>query len=174
MLRPGRMGLEPDLVVGDFDSMPEHTAVDGQVLRLPVRKDDTDMVVCLREGRARGYTSFRIAGAMGGRIDHTLANLQCLYDCALRGEEAWQCDGRNRLTILLPGDHALPALPGRKLSLLAFSPEVTGVTLRGTSWELTEHTPTSRHPLGVSNEITADHAELTFRTGALTVAYAED
>lgn len=167
-------GLKPDLVVGDFDSMPEQSVVSGPVLRLPVRKDDTDMVVCLEEGRKRGYRTFRIAGGLGGRLDHTLANLQCLYDCAMRGEEAWLCDAHNRVTVLMPGEHALCGLPGRKLSLLAYTPEVTGVTLRGTSWELTEHTLSSRYPLGVSNEIVSDGATLSFSSGALVLVYAQD
>jgi thiamine pyrophosphokinase len=169
-----RQGLEPDLMVGDFDSMPEGVPVEGNVLRLPVRKDDTDMVVCLEEGRKRGYSSFRIAGALGGRIDHTLANLQCLYDCALRGEEAWLCDAQNRMTILLPGDHRLPAVPGRKLSLLAYTPQVKGVTLQGTLWTLEGHTLDNRYPLGVSNEIQAEEAQLSFEEGALVVIYAAD
>ena len=167
-------GMRPDLVVGDFDSMPEDHAQGEQILRLPVRKDDTDMVVCLREGRRRGYREFRIGGGLGGRIDHTVANLQCLSDCALRGEEAWLCDGHNRLTILAPGEHVLRRMPGRKLSLLAFTQKVTGVTLCGTAWELTEATLSSRYPLGVSNEFTGEKAALRFNEGLLLVAYAED
>lgn len=167
-------GLQPDLLVGDFDSMPEGVQVEGNVLRLPVRKDDTDMVVCLEEGRKRGYRSFRIGGALGGRLDHTLANLQCVYDCACRSEEAWLCDRQNRMTVLLPGHYTLPAMPGRKLSLLSYTHEVKGVTLRGTSWELENHTLTSRYPLGVSNEVTGECAKLSFDDGALIVIYAQD
>ena len=107
-------------------------------------------------------------------MDHTIANLQCLYDCALRTEDAWLCDMHNRITILLPGTHQLPAMTGRKLSLLAYTPEVNGVTLRGTAWPLTNHTLTSRYPLGVSNEITGDAAQLSFTGGALLVVYAQD
>ena len=80
------------------------------------------MVVCLHEGRKRGYTEFILAGAIGGRFDHTLSCLQCAADCALRGERAWLVDGQNRATILAPGTHHLPKMPGRKLSLLAYSP----------------------------------------------------
>lgn len=167
-------GLEADLMVGDFDSLPEDMQPAGHVLRLPVRKDDTDMVVCLQEGRRRGYREFRIAGALGGRLDHTLANIQCLYDCALRGEEAWLCDENNRITVLTPGSYTLPAMAGRKLSLLAYTPEAVGVTLRGTGWELEKHTLTSRYPLGVSNEILQEAATLSFTGGAVMVVYAKD
>ena len=110
---------------------------DVPTLTLPTEKDDTDLVVCLHEGRKRGYTEFILAGAIGGRFDHTLSCLQCAADCALRGERAWLVDGQNRATILAPGTHHLPKMPGRKLSLLAYSPEVRDVTLTGAKWTLT-------------------------------------
>ena len=107
-----QFGLTPQLVVGDFDSMPPAMRPDAPTLTLPTEKDDTDLVVCLHEGRKRGYTEFILAGAIGGRFDHTLSCLQCAADCALRGERAWLVDGQNRATILAPGTHHLPKMPG--------------------------------------------------------------
>ena len=65
-------------------------------------------------------------------------------------------------------------MAGRKLSLLAFSPEVGGVTITGTEWPLQGATLTSRWPLGCSNEFRAESAQLSFTEGALIVAYCED
>lgn len=169
-----RHGLRPDLVIGDFDSMPVSHVKDCEIIRLPVHKDDTDMVVCLEEGRRRGYSTFRIAGGIGGRLDHTISNLQCLYDCALRGEEAWMCDADNRVTVLVPGHYTLEGMKGRKLSLLAYTPEVTGVCLTGTLWTLDNACLSNRYPLGVSNEVTADKVELSFAQGAVMLLYAKD
>ncbi len=168
-----RCGFTPDLTVGDFDSMPD-MPVAGEVLRLPVHKDDTDLVACIREGRKRGYREFVAAGCLGGRFDHTLACLQCAADCAAHGESLWLCDGENRVTVLAPGAYVLPAMPGRKLSLLAFSPEVHGVNLRGALWELTDATLTYRWPLGCSDEWTAPAAHLSFAEGLLTVCFSRD
>ncbi len=167
-------GLVPDLVIGDFDSMPYDHVRGCESIRLPVHKDDTDMVVCLEEGRRRGYTSFRIAGCLGGRLDHTISNLQCLYDCALRGEDAWMCDGQNMVTVLLPGRYTFPRREGCKFSLLSYTPQVKGVKLRGTVWELTDAELSNRYPLGVSNEIAGERAELSFEEGALIVLYSKD
>lgn len=166
-------GLTPQLTIGDFDSLgfvPE----EGEVLRLPVEKDDTDMVVCLREGRKRGYRHFVVGGALGGRFDHTLACLQCAADGALRGESIWLCDAHNRVTVLAPGEHRIPRVPGRKLSLLAYSESVTGVTLTGTAWELTNAELTNRWPLGCSNEWRAQEAALSFSQGLLVLAISGD
>lgn len=166
--------LPVNLVVGDFDSMPLAVRPDVPTIPLPVEKDDTDLVVCLHEGRKRGYTEFILAGAIGGRFDHTLSCLQCAADCALRGERAWLLNAQNRATILSPGTHKLPKMAGRKLSLLAYSPQVTGVTLAGTKWTLDNATLTARYPLGCSNEFAADAATLTFRDGLLIVCYSTD
>ena len=148
-----QFGLMPQLVVGDFDSMPPAMRPDVPTLTLPTEKDDTDLVVCLHEGRKRGYTEFILAGAIGGRFDHTVSCLQCAADCALRGERAWLVDGQNRATILAPGTHHLPKMPGRTL---------------------TRATLTYRYPLGCSNEFTADMAEVTFREGLLLVCFSAD
>lgn len=166
-------GIRPHVTIGDFDSL-QYVPDQGEVIKLPVAKDDTDMVVCLAEGRKRGYSEFIVAGCLGGRFDHTLACLQCAVDGALRGERIWLCDAKNRVTVLAPGHHVIPRIEGRKLSLLAFTPEVRGVTLSGTVWPLYEATLTSRYPLGCSNEWAADEAELTFCEGLLVLAISGD
>lgn len=166
-------GITPDVTIGDFDSLG-YVPEEGEVLRLPVYKDDTDMVVCLREGRARGYREFLVAGCLGGRFDHTLSCLQCAADCALRGERVWLCDPWNRVTVLAPGQYSIPALPGRKLSLLAYSQEARGVTLKGAMWTLDDAVLTNSYPLGCSNEWVSDEAQLTFTEGLLVVTLSGD
>ena len=166
-VRARAFGWTPALTIGDWDSLPLGTEVQGPRRTVPAHKDDTDTVLCVQEGRARGYRHFRVGGGLGGRLDHTLANLQLAADCALRGESLWLCDTLNRVTVLAPGEYILPRMPDRKLSLLAFSEHVRGVTLRGTEWELTDAELHSRVPLGVSNEWRADAARLSFREGLL-------
>lgn len=166
-------GFKPDVTIGDFDSLG-YVPDQGAVIQLPVAKDDTDMVVCLAEGRRRGYTEFVIAGSLGGRFDHTLACLQCAADGALRGERIWLCDARNRVTVLAPGSYDIRQVDGRKLSLLAFTPEVLGVTLTGTVWPLKDAALSSRYPLGCSNEWVEEKAVLSFDEGMLVLAISGD
>lgn len=173
-MRAQQFDLHPALVVGDFDSMPPSTQVSAPVLRLPREKDDTDLAVCLHEGRKRGYTEFVLAGCLGGRFDHTFSVLQCVADCAMRGEKALVLDKQNRVTILPPGTYTLPQMPGRKLSLLAYSPAVTDVCITGTKWPLDHAVLTSNRPLGCSNEFVVDAATLSFREGLLMVCYSTD
>jgi len=169
-----REGLTPDAVIGDFDTMPVEEVRAERLIRLPVEKDDTDLGVCIRYGRERGYHSFLLFGCLGGRLDHTLAALQLMADRAAQGDEVWALDGMNRVTVLAPGKYVLPKRGDLLLSLLAFSQEVRGVTLTGTRWELHDAVLNQRIPLGVSNAIIADEARLSFTDGLLFVGYAEN
>ena len=83
----GILNVEPDLIIGDFDSVSEQEklaveqlqqTVPEKICRLPECKDDTDMLAAIKKGLELGYTDFRIYAATGGRFDHTLANIQCL------------------------------------------------------------------------------------------------
>ena len=77
LLHLERLGLAPDLALGDFDSLG-YVPEAPQVEVCPVRKDDTDTMTGLRLGLGRGCREFVIVGALGGRLDHTVANLQAL------------------------------------------------------------------------------------------------
>ena len=169
-----RFGLKPHLVIGDLDSMPACEVVDTPLIQLPIHKDDTDLLVCIREGRKHGYRSFLIAGAIGGRLDHTIAAIQCLADCARRGEEAWMLNTANRITAIIPGLYHYKRMDGWKLSLLAYSEKVCGVSLSGTEWELCNAELSSCYPLGISNEWVEDEAVLSFSSGTLLICFSRD
>ena len=70
-----KLNIKPDLVVGDFDSLgsiPENE----NVVKHPVKKDDTDTLLAVKIGLEKGYKTFIIYGAIGGRLDHTVATIQ--------------------------------------------------------------------------------------------------
>ena len=169
-----RCGITPDLVVSDFDSSQTAVEAGVPVRRLPTEKDDTDTMSALRFALEHGFREIHLVCALGGRLDHTLANLQTAADCALRGERLWLCDALNRCTVLAPGAYAFDRMPGRYLSLFACSERVAGLTLTGTLWSLLDADLTSRYPLGVSNEWTDDTAALSFREGLLTLVFSRD
>ena len=79
-------GVRPDLVIGDFDSSDQPG--EGPVERYPVEKDDTDTMLCLKKGLSMGFDDFLVVGGFGGRIDHTVGNLQALRYAANRAAAA--------------------------------------------------------------------------------------
>ena len=76
-LHARKMGIRPDLIIGDFDSAP-FPDVSVPVESYPARKDDTDTMLAVKHGLLKGFDRFVILGALGGRLDHTIANLSVL------------------------------------------------------------------------------------------------
>lgn len=71
------LGIEPHLIVGDFDSHP-NPGLDVETIVLPCEKDDTDTVFAVKEALKRGFDDFLLLGVVGGRLDHTLGNVSIL------------------------------------------------------------------------------------------------
>ena len=71
-------GITPDLLLGDFDSLGSQRPDNIPTHTFPVEKDDTDTMLAIRYGLEQGYQTFHLYGGTGGRMDHTLANLQAL------------------------------------------------------------------------------------------------
>ncbi len=108
-----------------------------------------------------------ILGGLGGRLDHTLANLQTLVFLAKNGVRAWLADEANEVTALMPGVYQIPARPGWYCSVFSAGDAVRGVTLKGLKYPLCEATVTGFFPIGVSNEFAADTATVGFSEGVL-------
>ena len=111
-------------------------------------------------GKAKG-----VLGALGGRLDHALANLMLLVRAACKGASAQILDGGVRI-IRVDGAYTLEGAKGHTVSLLPLG-AAHGVTLEGFFYPLEDHTLTCEHPLGVSNVVTADTASVSVREGDL-------
>ena len=161
-------GVEPDLVVGDFDSLgyvPPHP----HIVRHPVEKDDTDTALALSEGWSRGYRTFHIYGALGGRLDHTLANVQLLSGLAGRGGQGVLIGPGMTVTAVHNGTLELEGEPGQTLSVFCWGEPAQGVTLEGLKYTLDHATLTCDVPRGVSNEFLGGPARITVERGTLVV-----
>ncbi|MBQ8506890.1 MAG: thiamine diphosphokinase [Clostridia bacterium] len=159
-----RAGAKPDAVIGDFDSMD---APQGEnIIRHPVIKDDTDTMLCVKYAWEFGIRDFLIIGGIGGRLDHTLANLQTLNCLALRGDHAELCDGRVHIAAVKDGSVKMPRSKG-KLSVFALCGKCEGVSIRGAKYELENGTIEPHFPLGMGNDFAADFAEIGVKSGVL-------
>ena len=164
-----RLSLKPDLVLGDFDSLgavPEALPH----LTVPVEKDDTDTMLAARTALQKGFRDIRIYGAFGGRLDHTVANLQTLEFLRKADADAVLIGTGNLAFLMQSGEtRRIPRREGWTLSLFAWSQQCTGVSAEGVYYPLKNGTLTRDFPLGVSNRITADEAEITCGSGTLLV-----
>ncbi|MBQ9748642.1 MAG: thiamine diphosphokinase [Clostridia bacterium] len=166
-----REGITPDTVIGDFDHGKRvHPDKDAKnVVTVPCEKDDTDTMLCLKHAIDRGADEITILGGIGGRLDHTFANIQSLAYAARHGVRARLLSERDE--VFLVHDRALIHKPVETsyLSVFAYDGICTGVTEIGTKYEIRDAVLDTSFPLGVSNEIVAEQAEIRVKTGRLLI-----
>ena len=165
-------GVQPDLVVGDFDSLG-HTPSHPNVIQLPAEKDDTDMVFALRKGLELGYRRFVLLGGVGGRVEHTYANLQLLDWLTTQGAQGFLVGEKTAATALRDGELVFPQSMSGYLSVFCNSGSAEGVTLEKLKFPLSEHTLTGTFPLGVSNEFIGESARVAVKSGSLILIWED-
>lgn len=168
------LGLKPDRLIGDMDSRPCDQPVSCPVSRYPVMKDETDTVLCIREGIQMGAQEFIVLGGLGGRLDHTYANLQTMAYGLDLGVKVTLTGQGTEARLLSPGQYTLAKRPGMKLSLFAYTPQVTGLTLEGMVYPLQNASLDDRFPLGVSNGIAENEGRISFSSGELLVFFVPE
>ncbi len=161
------LGLEPDLILGDFDSAPR--PLGGAVMALPAEKDDTDTHYAARTGWEKGFRQFLLLGALGGRRpEHGLANLATGLWLAKQGAQVELLQGESRFSYVLPGAPArLAHRPGWYFSIFPLEGAAEGVWERGAKYPLQNACLTADFPLGVSNETLPGGAEISVQKGSL-------
>lgn len=174
-------GLKPDRIIGDFDSVnPEilHFFEEQEGIewvRLIPEKDDTDTEAAIRQAIDAECKRVHILGGTGSRIDHMLGNIHLLGIGLSEKVEMRLVDGNNRIRMIDKGITLKKEEQyGRYVSLLPFTPQVKGLTLKGMKYPLENYTLNSYSSLGISNEIMEDMAEITFTDGVLLVLETKD
>lgn len=170
--------VEPDLIIGDFDSLEGEykealeaigQACPDKVITLPTEKDDTDMLAAVKYGLEAGYRSFRLYGANGGRLEHTIANIQLLKYIKQQDAVGYIMDGQGM--ILLAQNETLHFRDSMEgyINIFSLNEKAHGVTLRGLKYELDHATLTNAMPLGISNEFIGVQSEVTVEDGTLLI-----
>lgn len=166
-------GIIPDLIIGDFDTLG-YCPDSPNVIRLHPEKDDTDTLAALKEGIREGYTIFRLYCCTGGRIEHTIANLQLLAFLSGNGMQGFLQDRDTVLTTITDGSLSLPERGQGFLSVFCHTEKAQGVFLRGLKYELTDAVLTSTFPIGISNEFIGKESSVSVRKGTLLIVLPKD
>lgn len=160
------LNADPDLIVGDFDSHANpHLPVETIVL--PCEKDDTDTVFAMKTAVARGFCDFLLLGVIGGRLDHTLANVSALLWLYHQGKTAVAVDDYSEMEIVSEKSVRIPAhYPF--FSLLNISGTAEGITIKNAKYPLENAAIQCDYQYGVSNEVLPGKiAEVTVSKGEL-------
>lgn len=195
------VGIVPDLVVGDFDSMEvegvkgvtgpvkdldifadaekaeyihhlQRIELDGVETRvIDPIKNDPDMLACVRIGMERGFRSFHLIGGTGKRIDHSIANLQVLGFLAQQGLHGYLYGEHQLVRAIRNESVCFPKAMQGYFSALSLSDECHGVTERGFKYIVTDVTLSNMMPTGLSNEFVGTEAEISVKDGTLLLIY---
>jgi thiamine pyrophosphokinase len=173
-------GLVPDLVIGDMDSLPEEdrAALEAQGCRFvvhPRAKDETDLELALTHAAEQGAREILILAALGGRLDHTLANLLLLALPALAGVQVRIVEGAQEALLVRGGGAAtIEGQPGDLVSLLPLGGDARGVRTEGLAWALEGDTLRFGYSRGVSNKMTGPAARVEVEAGYLAVVHGPE
>lgn len=174
-----RLGVRPGLLLGDLDSI-DRGALDPDELEhiekiiVPAIKDDTDTQLAVDTALSRGADKIYIIGGLGGRLDHTLSTVFLLEYIKDKGARGVITDGRNRVRIMESGEELTIKRGYKYLSLVGLTDTCEGVSISGVFYPLKDAVLERKYAFAVSNEITADAAEISLSKGILLVIESRD
>ena len=170
--------ITPDYILGDFNSIGEKEAEnvaqiakteEDKVIILPVEKDDTDMLAAIKLGLSEGYQSFRIYGGMGGRMEHTIANIQCLLYLKEHNAVGYLMDGTGMILVAKEEEISFQESLEGYMSLFSMGDKAL-VSIENMKYNLSEQEITNSFPIGISNEfIYGSKGKVTVHKGAVVI-----
>ncbi len=176
-----RLGLRPDLIVGDLDSISAATRQWAEREGIAVReyqhelKQESDTELALIAALQAGATHLIILGGLGGRLDHSLANLALLARDELATCDAAIWDGATEVRMLWPGRvNPLHGGAGDTLSLIPFGGDVTHIHTTALRYPLRDETLYLHRSRGISNVLQGDEVEVSFAAGLLLAVLSHE
>lgn len=165
------LGVTPNIVAGDFDSLNKQEINELEkagimMIRYPQEKDYTDTHIALLEAINRGFAEITIIAALGGRLDHTFANLMLLGLPEIKNANITIVD-ENEEIFLIRESKLLYGYAGQTISLFPLTQYVRGINTKGLKYPLRQGELIMGIPIGVSNEFVEDIAEIEIAEGLL-------
>ncbi|MGG0276046.1 thiamine diphosphokinase [Bacillus rhizoplanae] len=175
-----QLGIIPQVAFGDYDSVTEEELVWMQTQKrdlhiVPKEKDQTDLEIAINWALEQEPEQIRIFGATGGRMDHSLANIQMLLKGLQANVNMSIVDYKNEISVKESGTYTIEE--NSSFPYISFVPVteiVTGITLRGFKYPLTDKTIKWGSTLCISNELVAEKGTFSFTSGILMVIRSTD
>ncbi|MCL2634656.1 MAG: thiamine diphosphokinase [Oscillospiraceae bacterium] len=163
-----QFGIKPDLIIGDLDSI-NNIPADIETIRFPIEKSASDMELAVEEAIRRGYGYFYIYGALGKRLDHTLANIAVLVNISKRGYLAYLIGGGCEITAVTNSRLTFGKEKTGVVSVFPAGDEARGVTLTGLKYPLCDAVIKCGTTVGLSNEFLGVESFIKVKNGTLVV-----
>ncbi len=167
------IGIQPDIVVGDLDSLAQELVwrlqrSGTEIIRHPVHKDKTDLELAVGVAVSRGATDIDLIGVLGARLDMIISNIFLLTAPELAGLSVRIVDGPH-VAFLIEAENecTLHGKPGDIASLIPITAGATGIRLCNLAYPLENENLPLASTRGISNVFTADTATVRIQSGKL-------
>lgn len=164
------LNITPDIVVGDFDSLKRIPDVPN-LIRLNVRKNDTDLDHAVAVALEHGCDDITVYGAVGGKLDHTLGNVAVAERAVLAGAKIFFFGEDSSFTVIHDSKVTLPAYESGRLSTFSLETVSHGVNISGLSYEVTDFDLPRAVTRGVSNEFIGKPSVISVEDGTLLIVF---
>ena len=171
--------ITPDIALGDFDSITQEeylllTNNCPKIMKLKPEKDETDTEVAITHLSSLGITDIDIYGGLGGRVDHTIANIRLVLKFIKKGISISLINETNQLKILTAGAYEFKAKNYPYLSFFAIEENVMGLSLLGVKYPLVSYQLKQDDVRCISNEIIDKRFKISFHQGYLLMINSRD
>ena len=169
-----RLGIKPDLWVGDMDSLNSDKNLCAEKIIFPVDKDMTDSHIAVNEAIKRGFKEILLVGATGGRLDHEYANY-CLLKYILKSGGNGMIINKNNRIILTDKNIEIMPCGMKYISFFPFSGKVNNFFVKDVKYELEKYCLTDDDTFTTSNEFCGDNsAKVSFKDGYVLIITSKD
>lgn len=169
LINTQKLNIKPDYVIGDFDSLG-HKPTNENTITYPVEKDDTDTMLAVKLGFEKGVENFRIFGCIGGRLDHTYANIQTASYIAENGGNAIFYGKNENFTVIKNSHIKFNKKHKGNISIFALE-ESKNVNIKGAYYELENGFLSTNFPLGTSNKFNNKDVTISVEQGKLLIIW---
>ena len=166
-----KIDITPNVILGDFDSVQgdmEGFAA-STIVHYSTEKDHSDMMLAVKYGLNQGYREFHIYGALGGRVSHTLANIQLLAFICENDAKGYIFSKNTVITAVKDGEIQFDASYSGYISIYSHTDISEGVYLKGVKYELENAILENNDTIGLSNEFIRKPAAISVTKGTLII-----
>lgn len=171
--------IVPNYIVGDFDSVNRKVLKQYENKNIPItylkpEKDFTDTHMAIKLANEIGSKNITIIGAIGSRIDHSLANIHVLKEALDNNIKAKLVNGNNEIMLINKETVIKKNGDFKYVSIIPLTSKTTGVTLKGFKYSLENATLNIGESIGISNEQIEDEASIKIKEGIAILFFSKD
>ena len=168
------MDIVPDYIIGDLDSINEdiidyYKNKSVKFEKFPTKKDETDTELCIWLSNELKAKEIHLIGALGGRIDHTIANVNLLYYMIKRSIIPKIISYKEEIYIAIDEEITIDGEIGDTISILPIKNDAKGVTLKNLEYPLENYDIEFSRPLGISNVMTNVNCNIKVNEGSIII-----